>query len=175
MATALTDLDFAALWDEALSYERFVDEAQTHQNLWRDVYRLARIPDWALDAIRPLAGQHILAIAEDWCGDAFNSVPILARLCDLSGHVDLRLLRRDEHPDVMDRYVTDGSRSIPIVVLLEQDFTEVRRWGPRPAALQEWFLANREMPKAERYPIMRRWYARDRGESMLKEVLGIRD
>jgi len=174
MATALTGLDFAALWDGALSYERFVDEATKQQALWRDVYRLARIPDWALNALRPLAGHRILVIAEDWCGDAFNTVPILARLCDLSGHVDLRMLRRDEHPEVMDHYLTDGTRSIPIVLLLDQDFDEVRQWGPRPAVLQEWYLANREMPKDERYPIMRRWYARDRGESMLKEVLGIR-
>ena len=174
MATALTELNFAALWDDALSYGRFVDEAKKHQALWRDVYRLARIPDWALDALRPLAGHRILAIAEDWCGDAFNTVPILARLCDLSGHVDLRMLRRDEHAEVMDHYLTNGTRSIPIVLLLDQDFNEVRRWGPRPAVLQEWYLANREMPKDERYPIMRRWYARDRGESMLQEVLGMR-
>jgi hypothetical protein len=84
------------------------------------------------------------------------------------------MLRRDEHPEVMDHYLTNGTRSIPIVLLLDQDFNEVRRWGPRPTVLQEWYLANREMPKDERYPIMRRWYARDRGESMLQEVLGMR-
>jgi hypothetical protein len=31
------------------------------------------------------------------------------------------------------------------------------------------------VPKAELYPQIRRWYARDRGESTLREVLAILD
>ena len=57
-------------------------------------------------------------IAEDWCGDASNTIPILAKLVELPG-LELRVLRRDEHPEVMDRYLTDGSRSIPIVIALD--------------------------------------------------------
>jgi hypothetical protein len=57
--------------------------------------------------------------------------------------------------------------------VLDEEFREIGHWGPRPAELQAWFLANREMPKQERYPLIRRWYARDRGESVLREVLGL--
>lgn len=174
MAATITDLDFRALWDEALGYDRFVSEVEQHQDLWRDVYRLARIPDWALDGVRPFAGRrHLLVIAEDWCGDASNTVPILARLSDLSGHFDLRILRRDEHPALMDQYLTGESRSIPVVIVLDESFEEVGHWGPRPTVLQNWVIANRVMPKAERYPQMRRWYARDKGETTLREVLEV--
>jgi hypothetical protein len=72
----------------------------------------------------------------------------------------------------MDRYLTNGSRSIPIVIALDEDFTELGHWGPRPAELQSWVLANRlTLPKTELYPLVRRWYARDHGESTLREVL----
>ena len=82
------------------------------------------------------------------------------------------MLRRDEHPELMDRYLTNGTRSIPIVIVLDGEFREVSRWGPRPAELQAWVLSNRgTMPKSELYPQVRRWYARDRGESMLRELL----
>jgi hypothetical protein len=174
MTTTSAQLDFASLWDMALDYPSFVAASGTHKAMWEGVYRLARIPDWALDGVRPFAGRrHLLVIAEDWCGDASNTVPILARLSDLSGHFDLRILRRDEHPALMDQYLTGESRSIPVVIVLDESFEEVGHWGPRPTVLQDWVTANRAMPKAERYPQMRRWYARDKGETTLREVVEV--
>jgi hypothetical protein len=74
----------------------------------------------------------------------------------------------------MDRYLTEGTRSIPLVILLDRDFNELGHWGPRPAALQGWVRANlKTMPKEERIREQRRWYARDRGESVLREVLAL--
>jgi hypothetical protein len=82
------------------------------------------------------------------------------------------VLRRDEHPEVMDRYLTNGSRSIPVVIALDEEFAEVGHWGPRPTELQSWVMTNRTIiPKSELYPQVRRWYARDHGESTLREVL----
>jgi hypothetical protein len=72
----------------------------------------------------------------------------------------------------MDQYLTNGSRSIPIVIALDENFQEVGHWGPRPTELQAWVMANKgTMPKSELYPQVRKWYARDRGETTLREVL----
>ena len=113
-------------------------------------------------------------LAEDWCGDASNTIPVLAKLVEQVPGLELRVLRRDEHQAVMDRYLTNGARSIPIVIALDADFREVGHWGPRPAELQAWVMANRgDLPDADIYPQVRKWYARDRGESTLREVLAI--
>lgn len=165
-------MDFAALWEAALPFARYVETAARHRDLWEGVYRLARPPAWALEAVPDDAGVRLLVLAEDWCGDASNTVPIVARLADASPGLELRVLRRDDHPAVMDRYLTNGSRSIPIVVALDRHFRELGHWGPRPAELQAFVMANRgSVPKAELYPEVRRWYARDRGETTLREVL----
>lgn len=170
----VTPLDFRALWDAALPYERYVAESTEHRALWEGVYRLARIPSWALDAVPPDASVRLLVLAEDWCGDASNTVPIVARLAEQSPGLELRVLRRDQHPEVMDRYLTNGSRSIPIIVALDREFRELGHWGPRPSELQSFVLANKgTIPKAELYPQVRRWYARDRGETTLRDVLAI--
>jgi hypothetical protein len=72
----------------------------------------------------------------------------------------------------MDEYLTDGSRSIPIVIALNDRFQELGHWGPRPSQLQAWVMGNlRTTPKAELYPQVRKWYARDRGETTVREVL----
>jgi thioredoxin family protein len=166
-------MDFRALWERALPYHQFVQEAAGNHDLWTGMYRIARIPDWALAAARSTGTKHhLLVIAEDWCGDGTNTVPYLAKLADQSRSQEVRVLRRDEHPEVMDRYLTAGTRAIPIVVVLDREFREVGHWGPRPEALQAWVReARKSVDRAKLYPQIRRWYARDKGESTLREVV----
>lgn len=170
----MTLAGFRELWDQALSYQRFVQESEQHRGLWEGIYRLMRVPEWAFQAVPPGTLRRLLVIAEDWCGDASSTIPILARFADAVPGMELRILRRDEYPELMDRYLTNGSRSIPIVIVLDEAFRELGHWGPRPAELQAWVLANRpHVPKAELYPQVRKWYARDRGETTLREVLAV--
>ena len=164
-------VDFPALWDSALTFEAFVGGSGSHRTLWEGIYRIARLPEWAAGAALPGA-RRLLVIAEDWCGDAVNTVPILAKLADATPGLELRIILRDPNPEVMDRYLTNGSRSIPVVIALDDEHRELGHWGPRPTGLQSWVMANRAtMPKTELYPKVRTWYARDRGETTVREVL----
>jgi hypothetical protein len=118
------------------------------------------------------SSRKLLVIAEDWCGDASNTVPVIAKLAETVPSLELRVIARDQNLELMDQYLTNGSRSIPIVIVLNDEFEEVGHWGPRPSQLQAWVMANRATtPKAELYPQVRKWYARDRGETTLREVL----
>jgi thioredoxin family protein len=166
-------LDLRKLWNEGFTFYEFVAACKAEYcGLWQGIYNLSRIPEWAATAASTAPKRKLLVIAEDWCGDASNTVPIIARLADQSAGLELRIIMRDTNPDVMDQYLTNGSRSIPIVIALDESFHEVGHWGPRPSELQAWVMANRgTMPKAELYPQIRKWYARDRGETTLKEVL----
>jgi hypothetical protein len=166
-------LDFKKLWEEALTFEAFVASCKAEYcGLWQGVYKLARVPEWARDAVPPGAQRKLLVIAEDWCGDASNTVPIVAKLSASVLGLELRVILRDANPEVMDQYLTNGSRSIPIVIALDENFREIGHWGPRPSELQAWVTANRgTIPKSELYPQVRKWYARDRGETTLREVL----
>jgi hypothetical protein len=166
-------LDFRKLWDKGVTFEAFVASCKAeHCGLWQGIYNLARVPEWALGAVPPGTERKLLVIAEDWCGDASNTVPIIARLAERVPGLELRIIERDANPEVMDQYLTNGSRSIPIVIALDQSFNEVGHWGPRPTELQAWVMANRSvLPKPELYPKVRQWYARDRGETTIREVL----
>lgn len=171
--TVKQDIDFKKLWQIGIPYTQFVSEAEENKPLWEGVYRTAKIPEWAVNqACERGKGLRLLAIVEDWCGDASNTVPILAKLGDEADCLEMRVIKRDEHPEVMDRYLTNGTRSIPIVIVLDQDFQELGFWGPRPSELQAWVMENKNlMSKDELYPQVRRWYAKDRGVTTLREVL----
>lgn len=173
MTTTLRTLDFCALWNEALPFATFLDRAETKQAFWQGVYRQARVPEWARDAAMEQAPRRWLVLAEDWCNDAVSVVPVLARLADEVPGIELRILRRDEYPGIMNEYLTDGARAIPIVIVLDEGCQELGAWGPRPAELQAWFEVHRDMEKALRTLEIRKWYARDRGETTLREVLAV--
>lgn len=168
---------FADLWDHALSYEQFVKQSTEHCSLWTGVYRIARLPEWALEEAAALGEKlRLVVLAEDWCGDATNTVPILAKWAERAPNIELRILLRDQHPEVMDRYLTSGvARSIPVVIVLTEDMQELGWWGPRPGELQGWVKTQRDAgrDKKELYPEVRRWYAKDKGETTLREVLAV--
>lgn len=170
---------FADQWDRALSYEQFVLESTEHCGLWTGVYKIAKVPTWALEQAAALGEKfRLVVLAEDWCGDATNSVPILAKWAEQAPNVELRILRRDEHPEIMDRYLTNGvARSIPVVIVLTEDMQELGWWGPRPRELEAWAAEQRAAGRDKKamYPEIRRWYARDKGETTLREVLAVMD
>lgn len=159
-------------WDDYLG-----EEVEEHRELWQGVYRRATTPVWTLEALENLGRKwKLLVLAEDWCGDASNLVPVFGRLARDSDWIDLRVVKRDENTDLMDRYLTNGSRSIPIIVIMDEDFLPVGRWGPRPVELQEFVIREKkagQRPASEIYRDTRRWYARDRGRTTLRETLAI--
>ena len=76
-------------------------------------------------------------ISEAWCGDAAQIVPVLGKIAAESELIDLQIILRDEHLDIMDQYLTNGGRSIPKLICLDQENREIFVWGPRPAAIQQ--------------------------------------
>lgn len=165
-------------WDQGLTWAAYeTDEIREHRELWQGVYRKSDIPKWAVERLDEIGRDwKLLVIAEDWCGDASNLVPIFARLEEASKRIEVRVVKRDDHPELMDLYLTNGSRSIPIVVITDEELRPVGRWGPRPTELQEFVIREKragERPASEIYRDARRWYARDRGETTLREVLEI--
>lgn len=114
-----------------------------------------------------------LVLTEAWCGDAAQSVPVMAKIADASPYITLRLLLRDEHPELMDAYLTHGSRSIPKLICLTEDHQEVGTWGPRPAEAQQvindFKAEHPDSGYQELVKELQLWYARDRTQAIQRE------
>jgi len=81
---------------------------------------------------------NVLVLAEDWCGDVINNLPVLGRLAAESGTLNVRVFLRDHHPDLMDQYLNQGQyKSIPVFAFFDDSFREVGRWIERPASVTE--------------------------------------
>lgn len=121
-----------------------------------------------------------LVLTEAWCGDAAQSLPVIQKMADTSSKIQIRYVLRDQNPELMDQFLTNGrSRSIPKVIVLDMKTLEVLgNWGPRPDTAQELVanLKNREnVPKQAAAESLHKWYAADRTESVQKEFLDLLD
>ena len=163
-------------WARGIPFESYLaHEVHRHFELWEGVWNRARSPEDQLRRLARIGGAwRLLVLAEDWCGDASNLVPVLARFAADAPELELRILKRDDNPDLMDLYLTGDSRSIPLAIVLDPDGRPVARWGPRPEELQEDVLRRRReggLAKHEIYRLTRRWYARDRGVTTIRELV----
>ena len=79
---------------------------------------------------------YVLAIAEDWCGDVINNLPVLGKLAAQSANLKVRVFLRDQNLDIIDQYLKEGQfRSIPVFVLFDANFRELGHWIERPASM----------------------------------------
>jgi hypothetical protein len=118
-----------------------------------------------------------LVITEAWCGDASYIVPVLAALTKALPSIDLTVVLRDEHLEIMDKFLTNGGRSIPKLILIDPTTHEVMSdWGPRPKKAQEMVEEMKQRPdfnQKEMSTALFAWYEADKGESIVKEILQI--
>lgn len=165
-------MSYNAAFRQGKTFSEFVGGVQANDDLWRSIARRAPLHEGALGRIAAVEGRwRLLVLADDWCGDAVNTLPVIARLAEAAPNLELRVRGREEIPAIMDDHLTGGARSIPVAVLLDGDGRERGWWGPRPRPLQEWFQeVGRHMDKVERYLELRRWYALDRGRTTSEEI-----
>lgn len=113
-----------------------------------------------------------LVITEGWCGDAAQNIPVIEKIAMQNPGITTRYLLRDENLELMDQYLTNGGRAIPILICMDADTLEVLgRWGSRPAKGQKYFLEMKAsgMEKPEMMENMQRWYNRDKENSIQED------
>ena len=161
------------VYENALDFHAYLATVHKNADMWHAVYRMARVAEGYVERARAIPGAiKLLALSEDWCGDAVNTLPLLARFVEQLPGWELRILGRDTNPDLMDTHLTGTSRSIPVVMVLDGEYEELAWWGPRPEPLQTWYLTEgKQLDSVERYKQVRQWYARDRGRTFLDELL----
>jgi hypothetical protein len=155
------------------TFRSFLTSVQHHETLWQQLTERAELPPEAAETAGSWSGQwYFLVLAEDWCGDAVHVLPYLALLEKSFPNFQLRILSREENPDLMNAHLTNGTRSIPVVMILDEDYQEVGWWGPRPGPLQELFHQEiKHLPREQRFLRIRAWFAGDRGRTTLREIL----
>jgi hypothetical protein len=116
-----------------------------------------------------------IVLSEPWCGDASWGTPALYVISTSSDLIEFKILLRDEHPDIMKRYQTDGTDSIPkLICLRKHDLKELGTWGPRPKQLHELVVKLKNEPGIDYRQSVRQlhsWYEQDMTKMIQEEII----
>lgn len=180
-------------WDKAITFDEYVDIAKqrlenpsTPQEIeYQQYYELGlqRI-DRTLkkyvsdeDQVNELKSKNfdgkILIISEAWCGDASATVPALVKFFE--DHNEVKIFLRDSDASLIDQFLTDGTQSIPKVLILDNDFNVKNSWGPRPKFGKELLMKFKSdpegYPREQFYNDLQIYYAKNRGKDAIQEIL----
>lgn len=116
-----------------------------------------------------------LVLIESWCGDGAQSLPVLNKMAEASPNISLKIALRDQHLPLMDEFLTDGGRSIPKLIMLDESTEEVMEtWGPRPSVATA-MVREQKSKFGEITPEFRtelqRWYSKDKGLNVVSDIL----
>lgn len=114
-----------------------------------------------------------LVFLESWCADGAQTIPVLNKIAEVSACIDLKIILRDEHSELMDNFLTNGTRSIPKLIILDQDLEVMETWGPRskPAMqmVSDYKKKNGKID-ADFKANLQVWYNKDRGINIINEL-----
>lgn len=180
-------------WDKAITFEEYIQIAkqrlETPSNQQEADYKqyyelgLQRI-DRTLKKYVPDEEQlnllnaknfdgKILIISEAWCGDASATVPALVK--SFEGRNEVKIFLRDSDTSLINQFLTDGTQSIPKVLILDNDFNVKNSWGPRPKFGKELLMKFKADPEAypreQFYNDLQIYYAKNRGKDAIQEIV----
>lgn len=118
-------------YDKGLTPKDYMEQLEKHRDGFMKIYNEFTLPDDQA-FFKELKERNLRAVvlAEVWCGHCMLNIPILLNLA-ITTDIPVRFLPRDENLELMDHYLTNGkSRTIPIMIFIDENGQEVAKWGP---------------------------------------------
>ncbi len=157
--------------------QQYLDFTTINQQRSHRVYKHSELNPDLVAAVTALQRKYRwMVIAEAWCGDVPQNMPLIARLAELNPNITFEIILRDENESIMDHFTTGGGRAIPILVVMDGITDQViTRWGPRPAPAQQMVMDYKALtekpPYMEFVKELQLWYAHDKTHTLQSELL----
>ena len=158
---------------EALTHYSELNEARMNR-----LEKTVKISTEIIQKLNQLHGDYIwLVISEGWCGDAAQILPVIYKMAELSEKIDLKIVFRDENEDLMNLFLSNGTKSIPKLLILDKSTLDVLgHFGPRPMGAKQLILdykAKHGIVDETAKTNLQLWYLHDKGLSTQKEILDV--
>ncbi|MDC0538996.1 thioredoxin family protein [Flavobacteriaceae bacterium] len=116
-----------------------------------------------------------LVLTESWCGDAAHAMPVMNKLVEQAKNLDFKILYRDENKELMNRFLTNGTMSIPKLIAFDNETQEViNDWGPSPLMImnktKDFKAANATLTTEFKKEIQI-WYNQNKGKCIARDLL----
>lgn len=116
----------------------------------------------------------LLVLSEGWCGDAAQILPVINKIAEASSKITLKIIFRDENPELMDLYLTNGGKAIPKILIINNENIVQKTWGPRPSTATKMVLDYKEKNgalDADFKKDLQLWYNKDKGKNIQQDLV----
>jgi hypothetical protein len=151
-------------------YLDYVKLNESRQNRWLKTGKLSTETQSTIQSIA--SEQQWLLITEPWCGDAAHSIPFIVKMAELNPLIRLSFQLRDSKESEINHYLTNGGKSIPILIVRDKEGKDLFFWGPRPSECQSLYL-NLKASNAsfeEQKVTLQQWYNENKGSDLQQEI-----
>lgn len=118
-----------------------------------------------------------LVLTESWCGDAAHTMPVMNKISALNDNISFKVVLRDENDGLMMQHLTNGSKSIPKLLVIDEATEEViQTWGPRPSKATEMvhaFKKEHGTLTPEFKQDLQMWYNKDKGQNTATDLVNL--
>ena len=137
-----------------------------------------KIGEGVADAIKHKKfNQTWIVITESWCGDAAHVIPVINKIAELNEGINFRVVLRDDNEALMDQFLTNGSRSIAKLIILDTATKDViATYGPRPSTatlLVNDYKAKYGILTPEFKEELQQWYNKDKGQTVIADLVSL--
>ncbi len=152
-----------------------IDYTRLNYSRTKRLDKTAEIPEESRIAFKNISERQTwLVISEPWCGDAAQTLPLLNKIAELSDAIELKIVLRDTNLELMNQFLTNGSQSIPMVIMLDADNNVVQTFGPRSKAatnlVNDYRAEHGKIDDAFK-EMLQVWYNNDKGVSIVNDIL----
>jgi hypothetical protein len=127
---------FNKLFDNGISYENYFKKSDKYNERMNDSWLATQkvVQEFKQEKILRMNKKiHVLCIAENWCIDCANGVPVISKLADMLSNWNFQIVSRDDYrEDFVLYFTTAGRNKIPIIIFADEDGDEILRWIERP-------------------------------------------
>jgi len=120
-----------------------------------------------------------LVLTESWCGDAAQTMPVMNKLAELNPNINLKIIQRDKNLELMNRFLINGTLSIPKLIMVDSTTLEVLgEWGSRPtiaAKMVEDYKKKNGTLTPEFKEDLQVWYNKDKGQNTIEDLVMLID
>ena len=115
-----------------------------------------------------------LILTESWCGDAAHIMPVMNKIAELNSNIEFKVVLRDENDELMNQFLTNGGRSIPKLIMINNETEDVvDTYGPRPSEATQMVNDYKKIHgklTPEFKEDLQMWYNKNKGQNIIADL-----
>lgn len=145
----------------------------SRMNRW---FKTGKLSDDFIEVVKKIDHpQHWIIITEPWCGDAAHNIPFIEMISKENSFITISYELRDAGPNRIEQYLTNGTKSIPKLIIRDHEGKDIGTWGPRPESCQKIYaeLLAENAPFEKVKIEIQNWYNENKGKELQQELIRV--